>query len=197
MGIAFSERERAGQASSSTKAKEPSSTLARVTIGKGKSLAREENENLRRVLREIIERDFDGAASRAAGKIGVSVTMLHEFLHGTRGAGTKLIFGVSNYTGRGIDDLLGRAVTVHPDTQAVREGDELRQHPQWRAVSAQFVEKLERRGQKPDPEVMEETGTASFSRALPVLTVEFVARLYEALLQAKEDAEEIGGPKSG
>ena len=45
----------------------------------------------------------------AAKRIWVSQSLLQEFLYGGRGAGMKLLDAVSAYTGRSIEDLLGRS----------------------------------------------------------------------------------------
>jgi transcriptional regulator with XRE-family HTH domain len=74
----------------------------------GKALGPDQNERLRDMLREILERDFGGNKSEAARRIGVSQAFVAEFLSGNRGAGNKLLRALADYTGRSTDDLLGR-----------------------------------------------------------------------------------------
>jgi hypothetical protein len=74
-----------------------------------KSLEPDQNDALRALVRELIDRDFDGKVSVAAkAEPPISHSLLFEFLDGRRGAGVKLLNWISARTGRGIDELLGR-----------------------------------------------------------------------------------------
>jgi hypothetical protein len=79
-----------------------------------KALKPEQNEALRRIVRKIIDEDFEGKVSVASKKLGVSHSLIFEFLDGRRGLGMKALEGISNYTGRSIDELLGRRTTFAP-----------------------------------------------------------------------------------
>jgi hypothetical protein len=84
-----------------------------------KALTHEQNESLREIVREVIQRDFGGKVSVAAAKDPkISHSLLFEFLDDRRGAGMKLLEWISARTGRGIDDLLGRVVaTVYAESE--------------------------------------------------------------------------------
>jgi len=75
----------------------------------GKSLGHEANERLREIVRSFVDRDFGGNKTAAAKRLGVSQSLVQEFLDGSRGAGVKLISAVAAYTGRPMDEVLGRA----------------------------------------------------------------------------------------
>ncbi len=154
-----------------------------------KALQPDQNERLREVLRKIVA-EHDGVVSRAAKTIGVSHSLIFEVLDGRRGAGTKLLQALSDYTGRSTDDLLGREVRVEREGQELHEGDSVGSHPDLPRVRAEFVARAERRGERVIPEVLEEALTFSMSRLPPRLSVEFLRRLYEAVLQAREDNPE-------
>lgn len=153
-----------------------------------KALTHEQNEALRSVLRGIVEKDFGGVKLRAAKALGISHSLLTEILAGHRGAGTKMLTAISNYTRRSIDDLMGHDFHTTRDPATARDGDELGQHPDFPAALLEFRAKMERRGTRVDESIIAEERTVSFSRALPRVSAEFVAGLYEALLQAREDA---------
>jgi transcriptional regulator with XRE-family HTH domain len=76
---------------------------------RSKALEPEQNEALRTLVRKIIDDDFAGKVSVAAKSLGVSHSLIFEFLDGRRGLGMKALEGLANYTGRSIDGLLGRA----------------------------------------------------------------------------------------
>jgi len=77
-----------------------------------KSLDPQKNDELRVLTRSIVDREFDGnlkAASQA--KPGISRTMLHEFIQGSRGAGYGLLDWLAARTGRSTADLRGEIET--------------------------------------------------------------------------------------
>ena len=54
-----------------------------------KSLPSEHNERLRGVVRELVDGEFQGNASRAAKAFGVTQSLVSEFLAGARGANSR------------------------------------------------------------------------------------------------------------
>jgi hypothetical protein len=89
-------------------------------MGTTKSLQTEHNERIRRELRAWIDKEFQGNASAAASSLGLSQSLVSEFLGGARGAGPKLINAFASKSGRSIDDLYGRPPT---GSKVIRLGD--------------------------------------------------------------------------
>jgi hypothetical protein len=81
----------------------------------------EQNEAARAFVQKLVNDRFGGNKLRASKKIGVSYTLLHEFLKGTRGAGMALLAGVSALTGEPIEVITGQA---SPDTDAIENDPE-------------------------------------------------------------------------
>lgn len=148
-----------------------------------KALPADQTENVRALLRKLVNDDFGGVILRASEKLKLSRSLIKEILDGGRGAGNKTLTALSDYTGRTRDDILN-GVERDPTP---REGDALGDHPDYRAREAELQQRMERRGTKPDPVILAEMRTWSGSRALPKLSVEFLLRVYEALQQAHED----------
>jgi hypothetical protein len=84
--------------------------IATVGVVQTKALTPEQNEALRKVVRQIVDAQFGGKVSVAAkGPPKISHSMLFEFLNGNRGAGLRLLEWISARTnGKSIDELLGR-----------------------------------------------------------------------------------------
>lgn len=160
-----------------------------------RALPREQNERLRVLLREIIAKDFEGGLSRAATKLGVAHATISDVLNGKRGVGQKLLNGLAEYTGRSLDDLLGRPAIVY-DAATVRRGSFVGQHPGYPAAAAELRRKLQRRGGGADESLMRELEEIAMSRSVTVLTSDFLLRLYDALLQARDDNAENQGSDS-
>jgi hypothetical protein len=76
---------------------------------RNKALAPETNERLRKLVKEIVDKDFDGKKTLAARGLGISHSLVFEFLDGGRGAGSKFLDALADYTGKSIDELMGRA----------------------------------------------------------------------------------------
>ena len=148
-----------------------------------KALPADQTENVRALLRKLLDEDFGGVVLRASEKLKLSRSLIKEILDGGRGAGNKTLTALSDYTGRTRDDILN-GVERDP---APREGDRLGDHQDFKPRMAELQQKLERRGTKPDPVILGEMRDWSGSRALPKLSVEFLLRVYEALQQAHED----------
>lgn len=55
------------------------------------------NQQLRAVLRRLVDRQFDRVQSRAADALGVSGSFVSDFLNERRGAGLELLKGLSKY----------------------------------------------------------------------------------------------------
>lgn len=110
---------------------------------------------------------------------------LSDVLSGKRGVGQKLMNGMANVTGQSIDVLLGRSIELDP--AAARGGDHLGQHPLYLTKEQELRAKLARRGVAADESAIAEMRALGMSRARPNLTVDFLMRLYEAILQDRED----------
>lgn len=150
-----------------------------------KALSPEQNDHIREVLEKIIA-EHDGVVSRAAKVLGVSHSLLFEIRDGRRGAGTKVLTALAQYTGRSVDDLMGRPAVVMERAER-HEGDELHHHPLWSSVLQEFQASAARRGERLNDDVVREMASASFSRTYSVLTVTSLRRLYEALMQMRDD----------
>lgn len=83
-----------------------------VSGASGKSLGTDANEKLRATLETLVREQFEGNRAAAARRLGVSQSLVQEFLGGTRGAGTKLLKAISDFTHRPIDELMGRPALV-------------------------------------------------------------------------------------
>lgn len=71
-----------------------------------KSLQDEQNDRVRAFVQKLIEGRFNKNMTAAADAFGISQSLLYEFMKGTRGAGMKLLAGVSKFTGERIDDIV-------------------------------------------------------------------------------------------
>lgn len=158
-------------------------TLPRMASDR--ALPTAQNEELRRRIRELIATRFDGTLTHAAKALGVSHATLSDVLSGKRGVGQKLLDGMANVTGQSLDVLLGRRVELDP--APAREGGQLGQHPVYARAEQEFRAKLARRGVAADESAMAEVRTIGMSRPRAVVTAEFLARLYDAVLQDRED----------
>lgn len=81
---------------------------------RNKALGPEVNDAARSYIRDIVEKEFKGNASKASKEFRISQSMLYEFLDGSRGAGMKLLRGVAAYKGVAIDVVLGQSPPVDP-----------------------------------------------------------------------------------
>lgn len=160
-----------------------------------RALPREQNERLRALLREIIAKDFDGGLTKAAERLGVAHATISDVLSGKRGVGQKLLSGLAEHTGRSLDDLVGRPAIVY-DAAPVRRGSRVGQHPGYSAAAAELRRKLQRRGGGADETLMSDLEGLTLSRFVTVLTSDFLLRLYDALLQARDDNAENQGSDS-
>lgn len=138
-----------------------------------KSLLAEQNERLRRVMREWIAQEFQGNAQAAAKRMGVSQSLVSEFLSGGRGAGTKLINSFARAKGRSIDDLYG----LPPAGSTVqRLGD----RADWPTARSEAVERAKPRHLGADD--IDRVAGVMLADPPEALTGEAVLRLAEALL---------------
>lgn len=101
-----------------------------ATMG-SKALDPHVNDQIRSIVRELRDREFDGNAKAFAKRLGVSQPAISDFLSGKRGAGVAFIRKLALYTGRSTDDLLGtepRAGSVAPNLldieRALRDAEE-------------------------------------------------------------------------
>lgn len=150
-----------------------------------RALPAAQNEELRRRLRDLIVVKYGGTLTHAAKALGVSHATLSDVLSGKRGVGQRLMNGMANITGESVDVLLGRRVEL--DFAPVREGGYLGQHPAYARAEQELRSKLTRRGVAVDESAVMELRAIGLSRPRAVVTVEFLARLYDAVLQDRED----------
>lgn len=88
----------------------------------------------RRVLRDWVDRECAGMTARAAKRLGVSSTLVHEVMSGERGAGMKLLDALADETGRSIDELVGRTPAQPNSSVALTSLGSL---PEWKAAEQQ------------------------------------------------------------
>lgn len=84
----------------------------RVSGMRNKALDPERNASARKFVEVLVKKDFGGNTTGAAKQFGISQSLLYEFLAGTRGAGMKLLDGVSRYSGQSIDAIVGKVPAV-------------------------------------------------------------------------------------
>jgi hypothetical protein len=78
-----------------------------VSSVRPKGLSPERNAHVRAFVQELIDREFEGNVLRASKALGLSNSILYEFLRGSRGAGIKLLEALSDYTKKSIPTILG------------------------------------------------------------------------------------------
>lgn len=76
-------------------------------VAQTKAFSDAQNALIRDFLARLIEREFDGNQSRAARAIGMRQASLNEFMSRKRGAGMKMLEGVSKAAGVPISKVLG------------------------------------------------------------------------------------------
>lgn len=135
MGYLYSDIDTVGQVPGSAITKSHCGTLPDV---RNKSLPLSQNEAARAFVRALVDSEFEGNTNAAAKKLGLSQSMLYEFLDGTRGAGMKLLNAVAVHTRRTIDEVVGR-----PPQIALPLGDEEPAHqniPGWTERCGEIAE---------------------------------------------------------
>lgn len=162
--------------------------LTLLRMASDRALPPEQNEALRRRLRELVAKRYDGTITHAAAALGVSHATISDVLSGKRGVGQKLLDGMANVTGLTIDVLLGRSLELDPS--AARAGDRVQDHPMYAKAETELRAKLSRRGVAVDESAIAEVRPTGLSRVRPNLTADFLLRLYEAVLQDREDNAE-------
>lgn len=145
-----------------------------------------QNERVRGILRELVRVEFAGAVKKTADALGVTHATVSDVLSGKRGAGQKLLAGIAAHTGRSLDDLVGHVVVYDP--AATRTGSRLGLHPGWTQAEAELRRKIARRFATPQEQVISDMRGVTLTRPLPVLTGDFLLKLYDSLMQADEDA---------
>lgn len=60
-------------------------------VASTKALPHEQNEQVRALMRKILAEEFGGTVTHAAKALGISHSIIHEMLSGSRGAGTKVL----------------------------------------------------------------------------------------------------------
>lgn len=121
-------------------------------MGHDRALPQEQTENVRALMRKILDEDFGGVVLHASRKLGISRSLIKEILDGGRGAGNKTLTALSEHTGRSRDDILNGVERE----RGPREGDTLGDHPDYPARMLELQTKMERRGMKPDPSILKE-----------------------------------------
>lgn len=152
-----------------------------------RALPHAQNERVRGILRELVRDEFAGAVKKTADALGVTHATVSDVLSGKRGVGQKLLSSIATHTGRSMDDLLGHVVVAY-DPHATRTGSRLGLHPQWSAAEAELRRKIARRFATPQEQAISDLRGVTLTRPVPVLTGDFLLRLYDGLLQADEDA---------
>lgn len=135
MAVTFATETDARQVFSVAKVSRRPATLDFVVSTK--SLPHEQNEQVRALMRKILADEFGGVVTHAAKALGISHSIIHEMLAGSRGAGTKVLRALSTHTGRSIDDILhgiGKRLGYH-----LNEAD-------WWLCTAAFVHLAVRAG---------------------------------------------------
>ena len=102
----------------------------------GKALEPGQNERLRALLTDIVNRDFKGNKTHAAKGLGVSQSFVTEVMAGHRGAGNTLINALADYTGKSTDELRGR---TRPRADDVGEGTGIGRVEGWEAAAEECV----------------------------------------------------------
>jgi uncharacterized protein (DUF305 family) len=76
--------------------------------GKTKSLEKAQNAAVRSLARKVVKERFEDNTSAAARALGVSQSMLYEFISDPprRGAGVRVLNGLASYLGWTIDDVI-------------------------------------------------------------------------------------------
>lgn len=83
-----------------------------------KSMSRERQDAARRFVQGVVDGRFGGNVSQAAKAIGISQSMLYEFLNGTRGLGMKLLEGVADLEQCPMDVVVGREIAGPRDPRS-------------------------------------------------------------------------------
>lgn len=108
-----------------------------------KSFTDEQNAAVRAFVVGVLADRFGNNQSRAARAIGVQQGSLNEFLNGRRGAGMKLIVGVSKAVGVPVSAVLGESVA---DAEAAEVSDQFPARAEairaWKKPMEQAVESV-------------------------------------------------------
>ncbi len=154
-----------------------------------KSLEIQANEALRAAVRKIVKDQFSGDKTKAAKAIGISASMLSEFLKGTRGAGNKTLLKLAKFTGRSMDSLSGVTTTIDPGEDRRYPVSALGNRPEWPDLKKQ----LESGKRNVNPYLVEELAHLQFSNAPERVLLEFVFKQYDAVVSLYGDDYE--GPE--
>lgn len=87
-------------------------------MSNSKALPPELTAKLREEIRAWVATEHGGNATAAARALGLSQPAVRDVILGNRGVGAKLLEAFATVTGRGIDELLGRAVGGRDDEPA-------------------------------------------------------------------------------
>ncbi|MDP3278606.1 MAG: helix-turn-helix transcriptional regulator [Deltaproteobacteria bacterium] len=74
-------------------------------------------------MKQLVEQHAEGNIAAFARELGVAAPFLNEFLNGKRGAGSKLLNAIADFTGQSLDQLYGRKDSLSLDR--------LGSHPNW------------------------------------------------------------------
>jgi len=133
------------------------------------------NDSLRAMLTAIVRDDFGGNVSAASRKLAVSHSLVFEFLDGRRGAGIKLASALATYSGKTLDELLGRGSAPPMAVPSTALGA----RPDWLDIRS---ETEKRYGARVEPDVLDDVARMSLGRQPEVLLPEDVKRLHDLLL---------------
>lgn len=85
-------------------------SMGRPTLGSAR------NTVLRRIVRDVVARDFGGTKADAARALGISAATVGDFLNEHKGAGPSLTDALTAYLGRSVDQI----IAAGGDLDAVR-----------------------------------------------------------------------------
>lgn len=172
-----------------------------------KSLEDEQNERVRGFVQKLVDDRFEGNVSAAADKLGVSQSLVYEFLKGTRGAGIKLLRQLAAFTEVSIDDIVNgvpssgeRATSVELDPRYPNGAEAAAMARKLgvseRGIQAVLVDAMKYRG---DPAVSEwlrqMTDRAKWFDQLEQQTSEEVEAEVEAGSQLVRDVEQMAADR--
>ena len=153
-------------------------------VSKNPSLTSAETEAARLVAQAFVE--SCGSQRSAAVELQLSKSMLSEFLNGGA-AGMKLVSALARVTGKSLDEVLGHRSTA-ASSSPLRTRADLASLPGYPEALAELLRANERSVRPFPADVIDEAATVSFSRPPSHVTVEFLRRVVEAIVQGREDA---------
>jgi hypothetical protein len=147
-----------------------------------KSLSLDRREATKKFVKKIVDERFGGNRSAAAKAFGVSQSMLHEVLEGTRGAGITVLESVADFARCSIDEVMGRKVPGVSGTLRAVRPDEAEDESPERAAAVAFARAND---------ISEEAIRQVQAQAVRALTPE---QWYARIRIASEEPQEVIAP---